>query len=228
MFRHLAGCGLVLVATLAVVPSVGATSPTSEVAVVRCPTTYGVRQPPPTLPAHVSVTASALATAGLRAYSDGALLMLAPSGWHCHAVVAADGGASITIADGSTASPTQPAITANFADTVGPSASLACALFPAAAHQLPAGVPCPTRKPRGERTVVLNTHTIDFTDPPHVHGDGNPSGRSDPADGRMVFVPAGDGFNGYAFTATCTLPASAAARCRTVLGDELTRIPVDE
>jgi hypothetical protein len=206
----------------------GAASASSEVAVVRCPTTYGVRQPPPRLPARVSVSASAQATAGLRAYSNGVLLMLAPSGWHCHALVAADGGASITIAAGKTTGPSQPAITANFADTYGPSASLACSLFPAAAQQLPAGVPCPTHKPRRERTAVANAHTIDFTDPPYVHGDGDPSGRSDPAAGFMVFLPARNGFAGYAFTATCTLPASGAATCRTVLGDELTRVPVDE
>jgi hypothetical protein len=164
----------------------------------------------------------------LSAYSDGVLLVLAPAGWNCHAVVAADGGASITIAAGSTTRLTEPAITVNFADTDGTSASLACSLFPAAARQLPTGVPCFARKPHRESTVLASAQTIDFTDPPRVHGDGSPSGGSDPAHGLMTFLPATGGFDGYAFTATCTLPQKQAAICRTVLDDELTRVPVSE
>jgi hypothetical protein len=174
------------------------------------------------------VDASKSATAGLSAYSNGVLLLLAPSGWHCHAMVGADGGASITIAAAGTEHPKQPAITASFADSVGPGASLACPLFPAAARQLPAGVSCPIKRPRREGTTTVNTRTIDFTDPAHVRGDGNPSGGSDPARGVMVFLASSSSFDGYAFEATCTLPAAKAATCRTVLGDALTRIPADE
>jgi hypothetical protein len=195
---------------------------------VRCPTTYGVRQPPPELPSHVSVEASPSATSSLSAYSNGPLILLAPRGWHCHAIIGADGGASMTVAAGSTTKPAQPAVTVNFADTPGPSASLACSLFASAARQLPHGVTCPVRKPRKESTSNVNKSTIDFTDPPRVHGDGRPSGGSDPAAGAIVFEPVSDGFSGYAFTVTCTLSAKKASICRTILADELTRVPESE
>jgi hypothetical protein len=195
---------------------------------VRCPTTYGVRQPPPELPTRVSVGASPSATASLSAYSNGPLILLAPTGWHCHAIISADGGASITVAAGSTSKPEQPAVTVNFADTPGPSASLACPLFTSAARQLPRGVSCPVRRPRRESTTNVSKSTIDFTDPPRVHGDGRPSGGSDPAEGAIVFEPVSDGFSGYAFAATCTLSAKKASICRTILADELTRVPENE
>ena len=213
---------------LAAASGSSASSAGSEISVAQCPTTYGVHQSPPRLPARVGVSASRSATAGLSAYSNGVLLVLAPRGWDCHALVGADGSASITVAAGGTSDVKQPAVTANFADTVGTAASLACSLFAAAAHQLPAGLRCPVHTPRAENTAMVSTRIVDFMDPPHVHGDGRPSGGSDPARGLMVFVAASSDFNGYAFTATCALPAREAATCRTVLGDALTRIPADE
>jgi hypothetical protein len=223
-------CGLLgllgLVATLATTAS--ASSDVSLVTVVRCPTTYGVDQPPPRLPSRVSVSASRRATGGLRAYSNGVLLLLAPSGWQCHAVVSADGSANMTVAATATARVAEPAITARFADTPGTAAALACSLIRAAARELPSGVPCPTRAPRREVVTTVNADTVEFTDPPRVRGDGSPSGGGDPARGLIVFLAASGGFTGYAFTATCALPAAEVATCRTVLGDALTRIPADE
>jgi len=218
----------VLLTMLAAASGSSASSAGSEVSVAQCPTTYGVRESPPRLPPRVSVSASRSSTAGLSAYSNGVLLVLAPRGWDCHALVAADGSARITVAAGGTGDAKQPAVTASFADTPGTAASLACSLFAAAAHQLPAGVRCPVDMPRREDTATVSTRIVDFTDPPHVHGDGRPSGGSDPARGLMVFVATSSDFDGYAFTATCALPAREAATCRTVLGDALTRIPADE
>ena len=196
---------------LAAASGSSASSAGSEIPVAQCPTTYGVHQSPPRLPARVGVSASRSATAGLSAYSNGVLLVLAPRGWDCHALVGADGSASITVAAGGTSDVKQPAVTANFADTYGTAASLACSLFAAAAHQLPAGLRCPVHTPRAENTAMVSTRIVDFTDPPHVHGDGRPSGGSDPARGLMVFVAASSDFDGYAFTATCALPAREAA-----------------
>lgn len=205
-----------------------AAAPSSTVPVVRCPTSYGIAQPTPRLPGSVSVSASHSATGGLDAYSNGVLILLAPRGWHCHALVGADGSASITIAAADTTKVAQPAITAHFGDTYGDAAALACALFPAAANQLANGVSCAAHRPPRESTSQVNARTIDFTDPPHVRGDGKPSGGSDPARGEMVFEPANTGFEGYAFTATCTMPASHGSICKTILADALTRIPVTE
>ncbi len=217
-----------LLTILAATSTASASGDVSVVAIARCPTTYGVNQPPQRLPSRVSVAASAGATAGLRAYSNGVLLLLAPSGWHCHAVVGADGSASMTVAAAGTAHVAQPAITAQFADTPGTAAALACSLMQAAARELPPGVPCPSRAPDREIVTPVNAHTVDFTDPPRVRGDGRPSGGGDPARGVIVFLAASGGFTGYAFTATCALPAVKAATCRTALGDVLTRIPADE
>jgi hypothetical protein len=228
MLRRLFGGSLVLLTMLIAAVGSTAASTDSEVAVTRCQTTYGIHESPPSLPAHVGVSASSSATAGLRAYSNGVLIVLAPRGWNCHAIVGADGSASMTVAAGSTSDIKQPAVTTNFADTYGTAASLACSLFATAARQLPTGVRCPVHVPRRERTATESTHLVDFTDPPHVHGDGRPSGGKDPARGLMVFVPSSSDFDGYAFTATCSLPAREAAICRTVLGDALTRIPADE
>jgi hypothetical protein len=227
MFRHLCGVALVLV-TMLVGAAASRASDASQVAVTQCPTTYGVHEPPPRLPARVGVSASRSATAGLSAYSNGVLVVLAPHGWNCHALVGADGSASMIVAAASTTHVEQPAITTNFADTPGTAASLACSLFASAARQLPAGVRCPVREPRRERTTAVSPHVVEFTDPPHVRGDGRPSGGSDPSRGLMVFMAASSDFTGYAFSTTCALPAREAAICRTVLGDALTRIPADE
>jgi hypothetical protein len=200
----------------------------SSVAVVSCPTSYGIKQRPPALPKRLSVAASQSATKQLAAYTNGVLILLGPRDWHCHALVGADGSADMTIAAGSTIRVSQPAITENFASTPGDASSLACALFPAAASQLPSGEHCSRQKPPREATSTINSHTLAFADPRRVHGDGVPSGGSDAARGVMAFVPAGSGFAGFAFTATCTLPSSARGICTTVLHDALTRIPADE
>jgi hypothetical protein len=225
MRRPIAALALAALALLAPLQPATATTGTSSVAVVACPTTYGVSQSKPSLPTSVSVAAGSTATAGLRAYSNGFSTLLAPKGWHCHAVVGADGSASVTVAAGGTGHVKQPAVTSDFAATYGVAASLACPLFAAAKHQLPTGVGCITHRPRGERTRKSDPHTVEFTDPPHLRGDGNPSGGSDPAHGVMAFVPASNTGDGYAFVATCTLPAARHARCTTILADALTRIP---
>jgi hypothetical protein len=207
--------------------SAGAASAATTVHVVRCPTTYGVAQPAPRLPSRLSVSASTKAVADLDAYSNGVLFLLAPSGLPCHAVVGADGSASITITPGSMTHVRQPAVTASFADTPGTAASLACPLFPAAVRQL-SGQSCPRAKPARESTSAGGQGTLYFADPPRVHGDGAPSGGSDAARGVLVFLAQSRGFDGYAFRVTCTLPASDRGECATILADALTRIPANE
>ena len=202
-------------------------SATTTVPVVHCPTTYGVHQPPPRLPSRLSVTSSSKSVRGLAAYSNGVLFVLAPQGLHCHALVGADGGASITITPGSTTHVREPAVTVQFADTPGPAASLACPLFVAAEQQL-SGVSCPLSRPAREHTTGAGQGALYFTDPPHVHGDGRPSGGNYTARGAIAFRPQSRGFNGYAFLVTCALPSSSGAACGTILADALTRIPVQD
>jgi hypothetical protein len=202
------------------VASAGATS----VQVIHCPTTYGVPQPAPRLPSRLPVQASQKALSGLDAYANGVLFVLAPARMRCHALVAANGSASIVVSAAGTSHARQPAVTIQFYDTPGTAGSLACPLFPLAASQL-AGARCPVTKPARETTSSGGQQTVYFTDPPHVHGDGNPSGGSYAAHGAMTFDPASSGFNGFVFAVTCTLPAGDRARCATIIADALTRIP---
>ena len=216
----------IAIATAALAGSAASAAGATTVPVIHCPTTYGVSQPPPRLPGRLSVSAGASAVTGLDAYSNGDLFLLAPAGLRCHALVGADGGASIVITAGSTTHVREPAVTAYFADTPGTAGSLACPLFPSAAQQL-SGQPCPRSKPAGESTYSPGHGSLYFTDPPHVHGDGAPSGRADPPPGALAFVAATKGLNGFAFVATCTLPAREHGRCATILRDALTRIPAN-
>ena len=216
----------IVLAAATLTGSAASVASTTTVPVIHCPTTYGVAQPPPRLPGRLAVSAGTRAVAGLDAYSDGALSLLAPAGMRCHAVVTADGGASIVITAGSTTHVREPAVTAYFADTPGSAGSLACPLVPRAAQQL-SGRPCPRSKPASESTQSAGQGTLYFNDPPHVHGDGAPSGGADPAHGAIEFVAATRGLNGYAFVATCTLPARQHGRCATILSDALTRIPAN-
>jgi hypothetical protein len=224
--RSRVGAALVLAGALAyLAPAAGAQQ--SSVALVSCPTTYGVKQAPPRLPKHIGVAASHAALKELSAYSNGVLILLAPRAWRCHAIVGADGSAEIAVTRGNPAHAAQPAITEHFSGTPGDAASLACALFPAAAQQL-GGVPCQRHSPPQESIKSVNAQTVEFVDPAHVRGDGIPSGGSDPARGVMAFLAAGSGFAGYAFTATCTLPGSEHSICKTILNDALTRIPAQD
>jgi hypothetical protein len=209
---------LVLVAAFAVAiavsPALAATG--VRLAVVRCPTTQGVQQPLPKVPATVSVPLPASAAAAIAAYSNGYLTALAPRGWRCRGQIGADGSGSLFVTPAGAGSPTQPAVTVEYGDTPGVSASEACSLFAAARRQL-ALPSCPVRAPARERVVVLSRSEVAFEDPPGVHGDGLPSGGSDPANGVMFFTPSSTTAEGYSLTETCTLPAAAHARCTAIL-----------
>lgn len=185
-----AGVGL----AAAAVPALGAGK--VRLAVVRCPTTQGVQQPLPKVPATVSVALSAAAAAPLAGYSNGYLTALAPRGWRCRGQIGADGSGSLFVTPAGASSPTQPAVTLEYADTPGVSASEACSLFAAARKQLPI-TPCPVRRPAREGVVVLSRTEVAFEDPPGVHGDGLPSGGSDPANGVMFFTPSSTTADGY-------------------------------
>ena len=194
----------------------------SSVPVVRCPTSYALAQRPPKLPRTTSVVAPAGATRGLAAYSNGVLLVLAPAGWRCHATLGAHASATIAVAP---AGRREPGISERFAGTPGAAAALGCSLFAAAARELPPGAHCARRRPRRERVRAPSAREREFNDPPGVRGNGEPSGGPDRARGFALFRAPGGGFGGYAFLVTCTLPASAGARCAIVLADALTRVP---
>lgn len=92
---------LIAAATLAVVGgtavSSSAASRSTQVAVVRCPTTYGIsgeqRQTPPS----VAVLGRPASTHGLVAYTNTFDYLIGPAGMQCAGVVAVDGGTLIVV-----------------------------------------------------------------------------------------------------------------------------------
>jgi hypothetical protein len=188
-----------------------------KVPVVRCHTSFGIKTRLPTPPATLRVDLPPRFAAPLEAYSNGYLTALAPRGWHCAAQVGADGSGSLFVTpapEGKNLS--QPAVTVQFADTPGVSASIACALFPSARSALPVQ-PCPVHRPTREIIAVASPMSVAFQDPARVHGDGEPSGGSDPANGVAIFVPSSSGADGYALIETCTLPQGNHATCTSIL-----------
>jgi len=204
----------VVLAALAALPALGAGDPT--LTVTRCPTTQGVKQPLPKAPSSLHVTLPASQAAALGGYSNGYLTALAPRGWRCRGQIGADGSGSLFVTPAGSSRPTQPAVTIEFGDTPGVSASFACSLFAAARKQLPV-TPCPVKRPARESVSAIASHTVAFEDPPGVHGDGLPSGGSDPANGVMSFTPSSTTSEGYALIETCTLPQSSHALCTAIL-----------
>jgi hypothetical protein len=73
---------------------------------------------------------------------------------------------------------------------------------------------------RRERIERLSRTAVAFEDPPGVHGTGQPSGDSFPANGVMLFNPSSKGFF---YGETCVLPASEHTVCTLLLNDALRR-----
>jgi hypothetical protein len=193
--------------------------------VVRCPTTYGAPTSPQPLPATLRADVSAQLAARLEYHADGAQTLLAPRGWRCRAAVGADGGASMSVfPPGSDSRHPVEAVTAESEPACqGCIYDLACPLFPAAERLMHRifGEGCSTRRPAAELVRRVGAEVVDFTDPPGVEGDGEPSGGRYPANGVAVFVlPPGHRYDGAA-KETCTLPAAERAVCTAILDDFL-------
>ncbi|HEY2213476.1 MAG TPA: hypothetical protein VGH31_00365 [Acidimicrobiales bacterium] len=210
----------------------------SVLPVVTCPTTYGAGgrtgvYVPTMLPAITALH-------GLSFYSNGLNTALAPAGWHCHALVAADGGQVLDVSppgspDYSTSEPPKGAKLVQVAtDYTGhlPGGELVCALFPhsaAAAAISSSGLKCPTVSSR-ERVVHLTKDITTFVDPVRVVGVGTGSGGALPSRGAGVYpqvTPTPQSVD--VALLSCTLPAREADLCRAIQSDFLIRYtPVDE
>jgi hypothetical protein len=222
--------------------SAGATQATSSgvsvLPVVSCPTTYGVGgrtgvYVPTRLPAITS-------RHGLSFYSNGLNTALAPAGWRCHALVAADGGQVLDVAppgspDYSTSEPPKGAKLVQVAtDYTGhlPGGELVCALFPhsaAATAISSSGLKCPMVSKR-EHVVQMTSDIATFTDPARVIGVGTGSGGALPSQGAGIYpqvTPTPQSVD--IALLSCTLPAREANLCRAIQSDFLIRYtPVDE
>jgi len=76
---------------------------------------------------------------------------------------------------------------------------------------------CPSRRPTAEMVTTINPHVVEFTDPPGIHGDADPSGGSYAAMGVMTYYDdlASDG----SWTETCLLPPTDKNVCMAILAN---------
>ena len=203
------------------------TSRTAHIAVVTCPTTFGL--PDETMgpvPSTMTATVSAAVAGQVAFYSNGTRTLLGPKDWHCEAAVGVDGSSSMTITPPGQATPAgspppdRQAVTAFTGGAcVGCIATMACGLFPEAWKLFDQpGSSCPTTSPAGELITRPIPRSVIFEDPPGVAGTGEPSGGRYRALGLMVFDPGtGAGGSGTDFPSalkiTCTLPDAMAQVC---------------
>jgi hypothetical protein len=192
--------------------------------VVECPTEYGIANPPSDAVKPITVPSDVASS--LVNYTDKSHYMsvVGPRGWHCSALDAADGTQGLFIAPAGT-SVTTPAIsyTKDLREGIAASSGggaqmpywLTCAAMPDLG--VTGDLPCP-KIPAGERFTRIDHTTADFIDPPGVAGIGTPSGGRYPALGQIRYSPPPiPSMGDVAAEITCTLPASDASLCQTII-----------
>ena len=232
------GASVVVLAALVLGPAALASASRGvgvPIPVVACVARSGVgtaSQPP--IPAQLSAAVTLRRAARLRFYSDGYMVVLAPSGWTCTGLEAADGGQSLSVVPAGESDPLGPAavpagaaaVTARFDYTGhGPGAALVCGLFPAsvAARFADQTGGC-TKVPAREVVRRPSRDVATFLDPPGVTGSGEPSGGTNPASGAVVFpqlTPEPGSVN--VAKVTCTAAKPLAALCPAIITDFVTR-----
>ena len=208
-------------------------SSVAVVPVVPCPTSYGAGNGShPFIPRQLPAAGTAT---GLSFYSNGLLTVLAPSGWTCGALVAADGGQLLDAyppgsPDYSTHEPPPGATLVQLAVDYtghGPGAALICPLFPGspAVTFLQGAPPCAALPP-AEQTIHVTNDIVAFTDPPGVKGTGAGSGGSLPSSGDAVYPRIGpsDPPGGVTVSVlSCTLTSTMTHACQAIAADFLVR-----
>jgi hypothetical protein len=200
-----------------------------------CKTSVGVSSgTPANLPATLRVKIAPAYSTGLAVYSDneGVIEVVAPVGWNCSALIGADGSSWVhvsppgqaPISGDSLSGTTAEAITAlQTSACVGCRESLACPLFTSAANDYVQTFQktCPTTKPSSETETEISGHVVEFTDPPGIVGDANPSGGTYSAQGVMTYFDdlASDG----SWTETCVLPPVDSSMCQAIIGNFVNR-----
>lgn len=222
------------VAVLAAAGPVGATEvPNPGVPVVPCKVAFGVSpETRPRLPGRISGVPASVARR-TRFYSDGFVTVLAPKGWACSGLAAADGSQSLSVYPRGQSDPlrgtpkrTATAVTV-FLDYTGhgPGAALVCALFPGsrAASLAQSTGSCPS-VPAGEVHGRPRPGVVSFVDPPGVAGSGIPSGGAFAASGAVVYPTSASEPSSVAVAKiTCTLAPGPAALCDLIVTDFLGR-----
>ena len=189
---------------------------------VRCRTEFGLPPPHHRVPPRVTVQGHPRSVAGLVAYTNTELFLIAPAGMACSGIVAADGGTEVVLWPKGQRLPTQHSHEAGMSLTLEPActscrAGEACPFFPAFARGLQ--FPCTITVPPRETVERVGQHLVLFEDPPGAPGDGYPSGGPDPANGLVGITSRYQ----EVYRSTCTLPASRHQVCTTSLNDVIGR-----
>jgi hypothetical protein len=194
-----------------------------------CPTALGITgatSAPLTTPVRVMVPPG-FTSSQLAVYTDtqGIMELLAPAGWDCQATVGADGASNIEIAPPGQAAASGSSLEVGSTieevrgDQTSASAASAdlqaCQLFPAAETNLKGiGPKCTMLSPPAEEATLDTNNIIEFTDPPGVAGDGDPSGGAYSASGVMTYYTSNEAGS---WTETCVLPPRESRLCGAII-----------
>jgi hypothetical protein len=210
------------------------TNPSGLVAVslplFSCDTTYGIAGTKAArLPNYVREMIPRGNSGKLAVFADaqGIMELVGPSQWGCDASIGADGTSTLFISPiGSTnhngalaSSSTSEQISGSQTSAcVSCGLGQACPLFAVAAQQYQTDYQqgCPSSAPASESITQLTANVVEFTDPPGVHGDGNPSGGAYAARGAMTFS---SGQIVTSWMETCVLPANQQSLCSASVHD---------
>jgi hypothetical protein len=214
---------LLAVVVLAAAPA-GATRPVARqvIPVVSCATEFGATPDSlPTPPQQLPVALPKRVARRLAFYSNGRITLLAPKGWSCAGLVAADGSEQLeAYPKGKVPKPGGKVgeavlVVAEYTGH-GPGAQLVCPYFPdsAAAHFFgPEGPACPAL-PEGRIVQHETDDVATFTDPVGTRGEViYPQVAAEPSPGVPVTY------------AECTLRGARKAMCTPILDDVLSRRP---
>jgi hypothetical protein len=211
-----------------IIPKTQQSSP-STIPVVACHTSSGLLGVPP---AHYQDSAVLRAPPRLADrlayYTDAARSIqpiLGPRGWACSVVIGGDGSIGIAVYPSGSSSDSPEQVHASHPSCVGCIATIACPLVPHVAvevHHI--GVPLSCSRPPQEVVTWISgspaeskagNDIVSFTDPIGVRGDGNPSGGRYAAKGTLLYSWGQTALS--ASEITCTLPASEADLCSSIL-----------
>jgi hypothetical protein len=207
-------------------------APTVELLpVTSCTTAYGAGNPHPYVATKLPVAGP---THGLSVYSNGMITVLAPSGWSCDALVAADGGSRLDVyppghsgygGDGAPKGAEAVQLDTEYTGHL-PGAFFICGLFPdsAAGTEVRQNQMSCSGLPVGEHERFLTPDIIEFSDPAGVAGSGAGSGGSLASVGLAVYpqvTPATQSIN--VSKLSCTLPKRLAPLCAQIEEDYLIR-----
>jgi hypothetical protein len=203
-------------------PAGAATSTSRALPVVRCKTTYGADGTPSSyVPQRLTATLDAAQARKLEFFSNGRISVLAPRGWSCSALVAANGSEDLTVTpkpvDANSTKPiTGPSVQVGQDYTGhGPGAQTICPYFPSSpAASLAADTGGCPKLPHGEVVHSVTPDLVTFRLP-------------DGTTGAALYPQVGQEGDGVTVTVVdCLVAKSAKGLCAPIIADEIERSPM--